>query len=73
MHTMKHEHFGIAIVELMSSGIITVAHNSAGPKLDIIGGAKKEVGYLAEDLEDYTFFVHKALAEVDTDKMKQLR
>ena len=53
MHTMKHEHFGIAIVELMSSGIITVAHNSAGPKLDIIGGAKKEVGYLADDLEGY--------------------
>lgn len=73
MHTMKYEHFGIAIVELMSSGIITVAHNSAGPKLDIIGGAKKEVGYLADDLEGYTFFVHKALIEFDTDKMKQLR
>jgi hypothetical protein len=29
---MKHEHFGIAIVELMSAGIITIAHNSAGPK-----------------------------------------
>ena len=73
MHTMKHEHFGIAIVELMSSGIITVAHNSAGPKLDIIGGAKKEVGFLADDLEGYTFFVHKALIGFDTEKMKQLR
>lgn len=29
---MKHEHFGISVVELMSSGIITIAHNSAGPK-----------------------------------------
>ena len=73
MHTMKHEHFGIAIVELMSSGIITVAHNSAGPKLDIIGGAKKEVGFLADDLDGYTFFVHKALIGFDTEKMKQLR
>jgi len=27
---MKDEHFGIKIVELMSSGIITVAYNSAG-------------------------------------------
>jgi alpha-1,2-mannosyltransferase len=73
MHTMKHEHFGIAIVELMSSGIITVAHNSAGPKLDIIGGAKKDVGFLADDLEGYAFYVHKALIGFDTEKMKQLR
>ena len=73
MHTMKHEHFGIAIVELMSSGIITVAHNSAGPKLDIIGGAKKEVGFLADDLEGYTFYVYNALIGFDTEKMKQLR
>ena len=73
MHTMKHEHFGIAIVELMSSGIITVAHNSAGPKLDIIGGAKKEVGFLADDLEGYTFYVYKSLIGFDTEKMKQLR
>ena len=29
---MNNEHFGIAIVELMASGIITVAHDSAGPK-----------------------------------------
>lgn len=54
LHTMKHEHFGIAVVELMSSGIITIAHNSAGPKTDIIGPAadpkvNKPVGYLAED------------------------
>jgi len=51
---MKHEHFGIAVVELMSSGIITIAHNSAGPKTDIIGPAadpkvNKPVGYLADD------------------------
>jgi alpha-1,2-mannosyltransferase len=67
MHTMKHEHFGIAIVELMSSGIITVAHNSAGPKLDIIGGTKKRVGYLAEDLEDYSISVHNALTKFDNE------
>ena len=31
IHTMKYEHFGIAIVELMSAGIITIAHNSGIP------------------------------------------
>jgi glycosyltransferase involved in cell wall biosynthesis len=47
---MEYEHFGIAIVELMSSGIITVAHDSAGAQMDIIGEAKMKVGFLAEDL-----------------------
>jgi len=40
IHTMKAEHFGISIVEMMSAGLIVIAHNSAGPKMDIIGGAK---------------------------------
>ena len=61
MHTMKHEHFGIAVVELMSSGIITIAHNSAGPKTDIIGPSKKPVGYLADDKDSYTFLLKTAL------------
>jgi len=61
VHSMKHEHFGIAVVELMSSGIITIAHNSAGPKGDIIGVSPKTVGYLADKQEDYAFFVRKAM------------
>ncbi len=44
---MQNEQFGIAIVELMSSGIVVIAHNSAGPKFDIIGPSPKIVGYLA--------------------------
>jgi alpha-1,2-mannosyltransferase len=48
IHTMRNEHFGIAVVELMASGMITIAHNSAGPKEDIIGGYKMgTIGYLA--------------------------
>jgi alpha-1,2-mannosyltransferase len=53
IHTMKEEHFGISIVEMMSAGLITIAHDSAGPKMDIIGGAEEPVGYLANDLESY--------------------
>lgn len=33
IHTMKYEHFGIAVCELMASGIITIAHNSGKLKL----------------------------------------
>lgn len=33
LHTMWNEHFGIGVVELMAAGVITIAHNSAGPKV----------------------------------------
>ncbi len=53
VHTMRNEHFGIAVVELMAAGIVTIAHNTAGPKFDIIGGTEEEVGFLAETEDDY--------------------
>lgn len=36
IHTMEAEHFGISIVEMIAAGLLVVAHNSAGPKEDII-------------------------------------
>ncbi|KAJ3098777.1 asparagine-linked glycosylation protein [Phlyctochytrium planicorne] len=36
MNTMINEHFGIGIVEYMAAGIVSLAHNSGGPKSDII-------------------------------------
>jgi alpha-1,2-mannosyltransferase len=33
---MEAEHFGISIVEMLAAGLIVVAHNSAGPRFDII-------------------------------------
>lgn len=36
VHTMKDEHFGISIVEMMAAGVITIADKSGGPLLDII-------------------------------------
>lgn len=33
---MEHEHFGITVVEMMAGGLITITHESAGPKEDII-------------------------------------
>jgi len=36
LHTMYGEHFGIALVEAMSAGIIPVCHNSGGAKVDSI-------------------------------------
>jgi len=58
---MRYEHFGISIVELMASGIVTIAHNSAGPKLDIIGKSEEPMGYLADNENDYKDFVLKGM------------
>merc|ERR1711918_30947 len=66
IHTMKFVHFGIAVVELMAAGIITVAHKSARPLMDIIGGCKEPVGYLADTVEEYAFFVKHGLIKFDS-------
>ena len=51
MHAMINEHFGIVVVEFQANGVIPVAHNSAGPKEDIIAGT---YGYLADDKNSFT-------------------
>ena len=33
---MWNEHFGISIVEMMAAGLVVVAHNSGGPRMDIV-------------------------------------
>lgn len=36
LHTMWNEHFGIGCVEFQAAGVIVIAHNSGGPKMDIV-------------------------------------
>ncbi|KAJ2754477.1 asparagine-linked glycosylation protein [Coemansia pectinata] len=51
MHTMRDEHFGINIVEMMAAGLLTIAHDSAGPKLDIIAPAIRSAQDVPTDKE----------------------
>ena len=48
---MEDEHFGIVIVEYMAAGCIPIAHNSGGPRDDIVN--VNECGYLATTVEEY--------------------
>ncbi|XXQ29727.1 GDP-Man:Man(3)GlcNAc(2)-PP-Dol alpha-1,2-mannosyltransferase [Plasmodiophora brassicae] len=54
LHTMWNEHFGIGVVEYMAAGLVAVAHNSGGPRSDIIvpSSGPDAVGYLADDSSD---------------------
>ncbi|CAG0916366.1 unnamed protein product [Notodromas monacha] len=54
VHTMWNEHFGISIVELMAAGLIVVAHDSGGPKMDIVVPWEDHpTGFLAVDPSSY--------------------
>ena len=33
---MWNEHFGISVVEYMAAGLVTIAHDSGGPRMDIV-------------------------------------
>jgi len=70
IHTMRQEHFGIGIVEMMALGLLTVAHNSGGPKTDIL--QHEVTGYLATTTEEYTEALHEALILPD-DEAKIMR
>jgi alpha-1,2-mannosyltransferase len=36
LHSMWCEHFGIGVVEMMAAGLVVVAHDSGGPRMDIV-------------------------------------
>lgn len=57
---MWNEHFGIGIVEMMAAGLLVVAHNSGGPKSDII--TPRKTGFLASTAEEYADAIHQALS-----------
>ncbi|XP_037087057.1 GDP-Man:Man(3)GlcNAc(2)-PP-Dol alpha-1,2-mannosyltransferase-like [Pollicipes pollicipes] len=60
IHTMKNEHFGIGIVEMMAAGVVVVAHCSGGPLLDIVDTSEAgRTGYLAATEEQYARCVHQ--------------
>ncbi|CAG8486047.1 16674_t:CDS:10 [Dentiscutata erythropus] len=68
LHTMWNEHFGIGVVEYMAAGIITVAHNSGGPKMDIvISHNGQRTGFLANDPETFASEIFKVFSLSDAE------
>jgi len=63
IHTMTHEHFGIGVVEFMAAGVIPIAHNSGGPKEDIVVPFKNDTtGFLATTASEYANYIHYVLS-----------
>jgi alpha-1,2-mannosyltransferase len=59
IHTMRQEHFGIGIVEMMAAGLLVIAHDSGGPKSDILNPGVS--GFLATSAEEYAEAIYQAL------------
>jgi alpha-1,2-mannosyltransferase len=59
IHTMREEHFGIGIVEMMAAQLLVIAHNSGGPRTDIVD--PNVTGFLATTAEEYAAAIYQAL------------
>lgn len=69
LHTMRDEHFGIGVVELMAAGTLTLAHNSAGPRMDILTLYDgKPTGFLATDSTSYADAIKTIFNLTDTER-----
>lgn len=71
LHTMWNEHFGISVVEMVAAGLITVAHNSGGPKADIIQPGIN--GFLASESDEYAELFEKILSPRHQVEMDAIR
>ncbi|KAK3371193.1 glycosyltransferase family 4 protein [Lasiosphaeria ovina] len=60
---MWNEHFGIGVVEYQAAGLISVVHNSGGPKLDIVVDINGEpTGFHATTSTEFAEGFEKALS-----------
>ncbi|GAB4846492.1 asparagine-linked glycosylation protein [Ancistrocladus abbreviatus] len=71
IHSMTDEHFGISVVEYMAAGAIPIAHNSAGPKMDIVLEEDgQQTGFLARTEEEYADAILQVLRMSEEDRLK---
>ncbi|KAK2406950.1 GDP-Man:Man(3)GlcNAc(2)-PP-Dol alpha-1,2-mannosyltransferase [Trifolium repens] len=71
IHSMTDEHFGISVVEYMAAGAIPIAHNSAGPKMDIVLDEDgQQTGFLACTVEEYADAIFKVIKMSETERLK---
>ncbi|KAI1799068.1 glycosyltransferase family 4 protein [Daldinia bambusicola] len=63
---MWNEHFGIGVVEYLAAGLISVVHNSGGPKLDIVVDVDGQpTGFHASTTSEFADGFEKALSHPD--------
>ena len=67
---MVDEHFGINVVEFMAAGLITIAHASGGPLLDIVVPRDgKPTGFHASTVGAFARRLDKVVSMEEEEKM----
>jgi len=76
LHTMWNEHFGIAVVEMLAAGLVTVAHRSGGPLMDIVieatQGSDSRNGFLAVSEREYAAAIAHAATLMTPESRRRL-
>nr|KYP45189.1 Asparagine-linked glycosylation protein 11 isogeny [Cajanus cajan] len=71
IHSMTDEHFGISVVEYMAAGAIPIAHNSAGPKMDIVLDEDgQQTGFLSCTVEEYADAMVRIVTMSEMERLK---
>ncbi|KAM4087949.1 hypothetical protein ACB094_07G034400 [Castanea mollissima] len=70
IHSMTDEQFGISVVEYMAAGAIPIAHNSAGPKMDIVLEDGLQTGFLACSVEEYADAILKIMRMSESERLE---
>ncbi|KAM1054103.1 hypothetical protein ACFX13_001553 [Malus domestica] len=71
IHSMTDEHFGISVVEYMAAGAIPIAHNSAGPKMDIVLAEDGlQTGFLARTVDEYAVAILNVIKMPESERLK---
>ncbi|XP_075111470.1 GDP-Man:Man(3)GlcNAc(2)-PP-Dol alpha-1,2-mannosyltransferase-like [Nicotiana tabacum] len=71
IHFMTDEHFGISVVEYMAAGAIPIAHNSAGPRMDIVlPEDSKQTGFLAQSVEEYAEAIIEVIKMPENERLE---
>lgn len=67
---MWNEHFGMSVVEYQAAGLISVTHDSGGPKNDIVVDlGDGPTGYRATTVEEFAAAYETALSLPETEKL----
>ncbi|MEM1832168.1 MAG: glycosyltransferase [Desulfurococcaceae archaeon] len=67
LHTMKYEHFGIAVVEAMAAGSIPVVHRYSGSWIDIVNSTSENLGYAYLNYNECVEIIKKAITTWSSD------
>ncbi|MEM1510640.1 MAG: glycosyltransferase [Thermofilaceae archaeon] len=72
LHTMKYEHFGIAVVEAMAAGSIPIVHRCSGSWVDVVSRLEEDIRYSYTDYSECANVILRALSSWTPEKAKIL-